>query len=362
MSNSFGEIFKLTSFGESHGKAVGGIIDGFPSNIVIDEKFFQHELDKRKPGFSKITSQRKETDKVEILSGVFDNKSLGTPIGFIIPNHNQLSSDYEEIKNIYRPGHADYTYDKKYGHRDYRGGGRASARETASRVVGGAFAKIILKKYNIEINAFTSQIGKSSLVKKYDELDFKNTFFNVTRCPDNETNLLFEQEILNAKNKNDSIGGIISCVVKNCPVGLGEPVFNKFHAKLGSAILSINACKGFEIGSGFDAAKKIGSENNDEFYYDNNKINTYTNNAGGVLGGITNGQDIVFRASFKPTPSVSKEQKTINNQLNNVKIKINGRHDPCVVPRAVVIVEAMTAMAIADFLLLFNANKLMSSV
>ena len=359
MSNCFGKIFRLTTFGESHSRAIGGIIDGMPSNFVIDTNYIQSQLDKRKPGFSKISTPRQETDKIEILSGIFQDKTLGTPIGFIIPNINQKTSDYSNLKNVYRPGHADYTYDKKYRIRDYRGGGRASARETASRVVGGAFAKILLKKFNIKINAFTSQIGKITLEKKYNKLDLKNTYVNNTRCPDNKFHTLFEKEILNAKNNNDSVGGIITCVIKNCPIGLGEPVFNKFHAQLGNAILSINACKGFEIGSGFASASMLGSENNDNFFVENNKINTFTNNSGGVLGGITNSQDIVIKAAFKPTPSISKEQQTIDNLNNNILIKINGRHDPCVVPRAVIIVEAMAAMVVADFLLLRNSNTIL---
>ena len=355
--NTFGNLLKITTWGESHGPAIGVVIDGCPAGLKLTEKEIQKELDRRKPGQSKITTKRLEADKVEILSGVFKDKTTGTPISLMVRNTDKRSKDYEKIKNLYRPGHADYTYDAKYGFRDYRGGGRASARETASRVVGGAFAKIFLDKFDIKINAFTSQIGKILLNKKYDKLNFEKTFRNNTRCPDNETNQLFEQEILNAKQNNDSVGGIITCVIKNCPIGLGEPVFDKFHATLGSAILSINACKGFEIGSGFDAATKFGSENNDEFYSENNEIKTYTNNAGGVLGGITNGQDIIFKAAFKPTPSISKEQKTVDNQSNNIKINIAGRHDPCVVPRAVIIVEAMTAMVIANFLLLFSSKQ-----
>ncbi len=355
MSNSFGKILKITTFGESHGKAIGGIIDGFPPNININFNFIQNELDKRKPGNSNITSTRKETDKIQILSGIFKNKTLGTPIGFIIPNKNQKPQDYYNLKNVYRPGHADFTYHQKYEFTDYRGGGRASARETAARVAAGAFAKIFLNKFNIKINAYTSQIGDLKLKTHYKKLDLSKTYNYTTRCPDEQINNDFIRIIKNAKKNNDSIGGIITCIIKKPPIGLGEPVFNKLNAKLAQAILSINACKGFEIGKGFNSAKSFGSQNNDQIYSEKNNIKFLSNNAGGIAGGISTGQDIVFNAAFKPTPSILKKQKTIDFSNNNISLQIKGRHDPCIVPRAAVIVEAMTALTIADFILLKNA-------
>jgi len=355
VSNTFGKILKLTTFGESHAKAIGGIIDGFPPNIKIDYNFIQNELDKRKPGTSNLTSARKETDKIQILSGIFNKITLGSPIGFIIPNKNQKPENYNYLKNIYRPGHADFTYQQKYNIRDYRGGGRASARETATRVAAGAFAKIFLEKLNIKINAFVSQIGKLKLNKNYKKIDLSKTYNYSTRCPDKETNNEFIKIILNAKKSKDSVGGIITCVIKNLPVGLGEPIFNKLNAKLANAILSINACKGFEIGKGFNSAKDFGSQNNDQIFTKNNKTKFYSNNAGGIAGGISTGQNIFFNAAFKPTPSILKKQKTIDFSNNNISLQIKGRHDPCVVPRAAVIVEAMTALTIADFILLKNA-------
>jgi len=358
VSNTFGNILRLTTFGESHGKAIGGIIDGYPPNIIIDSEFIQSELNKRKPNNSEISTQRKENDKVEILSGIFENKSLGTPIGFIIPNYDIKSTDYKNLKNLYRPGHADFTYQKKYGIRDYRGGGRSSARETANWVVAGAFAKIMIKKYNIQVNAYTKQIGNLKFEKHYTEIDLDKTYSYSTRCPDNEQNKLFEQEILNAKKNQDSVGGIVSCIVKNTPVGIGEPVFDKMQAQLAKAVMSINACKGFEIGQGFNAASLNGSYFNDEIFKENNKILFKSNNSGGVLGGITTGQDIIINAAFKPTSSIEKEQQTIDNQGNNIKFKISGRHDPCVVPRAVIVVESVVAMVIADFILMNNEFSL----
>ena len=357
MSNTFGQIFRLTTFGESHGKAIGGIIDGIPAGISVDYDLIQDELEKRAPGKNIISSQRKEKDKVEFLSGIFEDKTLGTPIGFLVHNNDAISKDYNKIKDIFRPGHADFTYNEKYGIRDWRGGGRASARETVSRVVGGAFAKMILQKYNIKIFAYTSQIENIKLDKNFSQLQLHNIYASSVRCPDEKIAKLFENKIREIQKENDSIGGIISCVVKNMPIGLGEPVFDKFHANLGAAILSINACKAFEIGQGFGVAEMKGSENNDQMQIIDEKINFLSNNAGGVLGGITNGEDLFFRAAFKPTPTIEKTQQTITKNKQNIKFKANGRHDPCVVPRAVIIVEAMTAMTIADFILMNNQKK-----
>jgi len=357
MSNTFGKILTLTSFGESHGMAIGGVIDGFPANVEIDFNFITSEINKRKPGNSKITSTRKEQDKVIFLSGIFENKTLGSPIAFITHNNNVKTADYNHLKNIFRPGHADFTYQKKYNIRDYRGGGRASARETFSRVVAGAFAKILLKKYNISILAFTSQVGTEKYHDKYQNLNLNETYNYESRIPDEQFNQKFINIIEFHKKTGNSVGGIVTCVIKNAPIGLGEPVFDKFHAKLAQAIMSINACKGFEIGQGFNSATLSGTENNDELLFDD-KTNFSSNNSGGVLGGITTGQDIYFNAAFKPTPTISKPQKTINNNNKEVILQATGRHDPCVVPRAVIIVEAMTALTIADFILQKNSHKL----
>ncbi len=359
VANSFGKIFKITSFGESHGRAVGGIIEGFPAGVQIDFDFIQSELNKRKPGQSRYTTARKEQDNVNFLSGIFQSKTLGTPIAFIVENRDKRSQDYNNLADIFRPGHADYTYFKKYGYRDWRGGGRQSARETISRVVAGAFAKIILQKLNISVNAFVSQIGNEKLTKHYSELDLSQTYKSPVRCPDEKTSLLFENEIQKAMKNKDSVGGIVSCVVKNMPAGMGEPVFDKFHSVLGAAVLSINACKAFEIGKGFDVAQMYGSENNDQMLIENNKLKFLTNNSGGVIGGITTGQDIFFRAAFKPTPTIFKEQKTINKNNENIIFSAKGRHDPCVVPRATIIVEAMTAITILDFLMQHKAVNIL---
>ena len=345
--NSFGKLFKLTTFGESHGAAIGGIIDGCPSGIKLNFDAIQQELDRRKPGQSKIVTQRKEPDTVEFYSGIFEGVTTGTPIGFVIHNTNQKSKDYSHIKDVYRPSHADYTYDKKYGVRDYRGGGRSSARETASRVVAGAIAKQMLA--SIKINAFTSSVGDIFIDKPYQDLDFSKTESNVIRCPDEAAAEKMIAKIEAIKKQGDTIGGTITCVIQNVPVGLGEPVFDKLHAELGKAMLSINAVKGFEYGSGFCGAQMKGSEHNDLF---NVNGTTKTNLSGGIQGGISNGMDIYFRVAFKPVATVIQKQDALNSSGDIVEMQGKGRHDPCVVPRAVPIVEAMAALVIADFTLL----------
>ena len=345
--NSFGNLFKITTFGESHGTAIGGIIDGCPPGIELDFKAIQHEMNRRKPGQSKIVTQRKEPDEVKFLSGIFEGKTTGTPIGFLIENANQKSKDYSHIKNAYRPSHADFVYDKKYGFRDYRGGGRSSARETASRVVAGAIAKQMLK--NIKINAFTSSVGDIFLEKPYQSLDFSKTEDNIVRCPDAEYADKMIEKIKQIRKEGDTIGGTITCVLQNVPIGLGEPVFDKLHAELGKAMLSINAVKGFEYGSGFCGAKMKGSEHNDQFNIDGS---TKTNLSGGIQGGISNGMDIYFRVAFKPVATIMQDQITIDKDGNEVEMQGKGRHDPCVVPRAVPIVEAMAALVLADYYLI----------
>ncbi|MDG4715757.1 chorismate synthase [Winogradskyella sp. YYF002] len=345
--NSFGKLFKLTTFGESHGEAIGGIIDGCPSGLKLDFDAIQNELDRRKPGQSKIVTQRKEPDTVEFLSGVFEGVTTGTPIGFVIKNTNQKSKDYSHIKDVYRPSHADYTYDKKYGVRDYRGGGRSSARETASRVVAGAIAKQMLS--SIKINAFTSSVGDIFIDKPYQDLDFSKIESNIIRCPDEASAERMIARVQEVKKEGDTIGGTITCVLQNVPVGLGEPVFDKLHAELGKAMLSINAVKGFEYGSGFCGAKMIGSEHNDKFNEDGT---TQSNLSGGIQGGISNGMDIYFRVAFKPVATTLQKQETINSKGETVEMQGKGRHDPCVVPRAVPIVEAMAALVLADYTLL----------
>ncbi|WP_299247613.1 chorismate synthase [uncultured Lacinutrix sp.] len=345
--NSFGKLFNLTTFGESHGVAIGGVIDGCPPNITLDFDAIQNEMNRRKPGQSSIVTQRKEPDEVKFLSGIFEGKTTGTPIGFVIENANQKSNDYSHIKDSYRPSHADYVYDKKYGHRDYRGGGRSSARETASRVVAGAIAKQVLK--DIKINAFTSSVGDIFIDKPYQDLDFSKIESNIIRCPDEATAEKMIARVKEIRKEGDTIGGTITCVIKNVPVGLGEPVFDKLHADLGKAMLSINAVKGFEYGSGFCGAKMKGSEHNDPF---NNDGTTKTNLSGGIQGGISNGMDIYFRVAFKPVATLIQKYETIDKHGNTVEMQGKGRHDPCVVPRAVPIVEAMAAMVLADFYLL----------
>lgn len=351
--NTFGNIFRVSTFGESHGKAIGGVIDGCPSEIELDLEAIQHDLNRRKPGQSAIVTQRKEPDEVEFYSGIFEGKTTGTPIGFAIHNTNQKSQDYGHIKDSYRPSHADYVYDKKYGFRDYRGGGRSSARETASRVVAGAIAKQFLK--GVEIQAFVSQVGNMSLNKNYTELDLSLTETNDVRCPDPEMAAKMEEYIKSIKKEGDTIGGIITCVAKNVPIGLGEPVFDKLHAELGKAMLSINAVKGFEYGSGFEGVKMKGSQHNDQF---NNDGSTKSNYSGGIQGGISNGMDIYFNVAFKPVATVIQGYETIDKEGNTIKTQGKGRHDPCVVPRAVPIVEAMTALVLADYALLNRTIKL----
>jgi len=345
--NSFGNIFKLTTFGESHGPAIGGIIDGCPAGLLLDFKAIQKELNRRKPGQSEIVTQRNEDDIVEFLSGIFENKTTGTPIGFIIKNTNQKPKDYSHIKDVYRPSHADYTYEKKYGIRDYRGGGRSSARETACRVVAGAIAKQLLS--DISINAFTSSVGEIFIDKPYQDLDFKKIESNDVRCPDEMTAEKMISRINEIKKQGDTIGGTVTCVMQNVPVGLGEPVFDKLHAELGKAMLSINAVKGFEFGSGFCGARMKGSEHNDLFNEDGS---TKTNLSGGIQGGISNGMDIYFRIAFKPVATIIQKQNTLDKKGNIVEMQGKGRHDPCVVPRAIPIVEAMAALVLADYYLL----------
>ena len=347
--NTFGKIFRLTTFGESHGEAVGGVIDGCPPGIKLDLDAIQYELNRRKPGQSAIVTQRKEDDKVHFLSGVFEGKTTGAPIGFIVYNNNQKSGDYEHIKNVYRPSHADYVYEKKYGIRDYRGGGRSSARETVSRVVGGAVARQIMP--DIKINAFVSSVGEIFIDKPYQDLDFSLTESNNVRCPDAETAKRMEEYIKEIRKQGDTVGGTVTCVLQSVPAGLGEPVFDKLHAELGKAMLSINAVKGFEYGSGFCGAKMKGSEHNDSFNPDGT---TKTNLSGGIQGGISNGMDIYFRVAFKPVATLMQEQQTIDNEGNIVKMQGKGRHDPCVVPRAVPIVEAMAALVLFDFFCINN--------
>ncbi len=353
MSNSIGKLFTLTTFGESHGIAIGGIIDGCPAGLKLDMNAIQAELDRRKPGQSKIVTQRKEPDQVEFLSGIFEGQTTGTSIGFVIKNTNQKSKDYSDIKKTFRPSHADYTYTKKYGIRDYRGGGRSSARETANWIVAGAIAKQLLK--NIKINAFTSTVGSITLDKNYQELDFSKTESNMVRCPDTASAEVMIKHIEEIKKQGDTIGGTITCVAQNVPLGFGEPIFDKLHARLGQAMLTLNAVKGFEYGSGFEGTKLKGSEHNDAFNTDGS---TKTNLSGGIQGGISNGMDIYFKVAFKPVATLLQKYDTIDTEGNSLEVQGKGRHDPCVVPRAVPIVEALTAMVLADFYLLNHITKL----
>ena len=350
--NTFGKLFKLTTFGESHGEALGGIIDGCPAGIALDFDTIQTEMQRRKPGQSSIVTQRKEADEVQFLSGIFEGKTTGTPIGFIISNTNQKSDDYSHIKDSYRPSHADYVYEKKYGIRDYRGGGRSSARETASRVAAGAIAKQIIPE--IKINAFVSSVGELFVDKPYQDLDFSLTETNAVRCPDLATAKKMENYIKEIKKQGDTVGGTITCVIQNVPIGLGEPVFDKLHAELGKAMLSINAVKGFEFGSGFCGARMKGSEHNDLYNADGT---TKSNLSGGIQGGSSNGMDIYFRVAFKPVATLIQKQEILTTTGAIIEQQGKGRHDPCVVPRAVPIVEAMAALVIADYFLFAKLNK-----
>ena len=358
MLNTFGKIFTLTTFGESHGEAIGGVVDGMPAGIIIDMDFIQSELNRRRPGQSSITTSRNEPDKVEFLSGVFEGKSTGCPIGFIVRNTNQHSNDYENMRSLFRPSHADYTYTNKYGERDHRGGGRSSARINISRCVAGALAKLVLKQLNISITAYTSQVGNIALEHNYLHYDLSQTENNAVRCPDPIKAVEMEHLISEVKSLGDTIGGVITCVIKGCPVGLGEPEFGKLHAYLGAAMLSINAAKGFEYGEGFSCVTARGSEQNDVFINKNGNIATATNHSGGIQGGISNGEDIYFRVAFKPVATILMQQDTVDKYGTPTTLNAKGRHDPCVLPRAVPIVEAMAAMTILDCYLLYKASKL----
>lgn len=366
MSNTIGRIFRLTTFGESHGAAIGGVVDGMPAGIDIDLDFIQSELDRRRPGQSRLTTSRQEADRVELLSGVFEGKSTGCPIGFIVRNQNQHSQDYENMRCLFRPSHADYTYYNKYGTRDHRGGGRSSARITISRCVAGALAKLALRQLGISIEAYTSQVGPIALDRDYHRYDLSLTEQSDVRCPDPEKAREMEELIMQVKAEGDTIGGVITCVVKGCPVGLGEPEFGKLHAELGAAMLSINAVKGFEYGEGFAGVTARGSEQNDVFLSNHishlssltSHLSTATNHSGGIQGGISNGQDIYFRVAFKPVATLLREQDTVDLEGNPTKLTARGRHDPCVLPRAVPIVEAMAGMVILDHYLLNKASKI----
>ncbi|MBC8321441.1 MAG: chorismate synthase [Bacteroidetes bacterium] len=350
--NIIGKIITLSTFGESHGIAIGGVLDGLPAGLKIDYNLVQQDINRRRPGQSSLVSGRNELDNIEFLSGIFDGYTLGTPIAFIVRNKDFKSEDYNQLKNVYRPSHADYTYEKKYGLRDHRGGGRSSARETVARVIGGSLAKQFLGKLNISIAAYVNRIGSISVDRNYNELDLKNTETSEVRCPDKEGSEQMIAAIKNASNQGDTLGGEITCIIKNTPIGLGEPVFNKLNADLARAIMSINAVKGFEIGSGFNASRMKGSEHNDLFVVDDGKVHTKTNFSGGIQGGLSNGEDIYFKVAFKPVATLMKDQQTIDSKGSPITIEGKGRHDVTVVPRAVPIVEAMAALVIADHLLL----------
>ena len=357
--NTIGTLFRLTSFGESHGAAIGGVIDGMPAGIEVDVAFIQSELARRKPGQSNLTTARKEADEVELLSGIFEGRTTGTPIGFLVRNTNQHSQDYEEMRSVYRPSHADFTYEQKYGIRDHRGGGRSSARETISRVVAGAFAKLALRQLGITVQAYTQQVGNIVLPGSYLDYDLDKTEQNPVRCPDEKVAEQMSRLILQVKSEGDTIGGVIACVVRGCPVGLGEPVFGKLQAQLGAAMLSINAVKGFEYGLGFAGASGRGSEQNDVFVPDEKGgITTRTNNSGGIQGGISNGQDIYFRVAFKPVATLLREQETVDRDGSPTRLTARGRHDACVLPRAVPVVEAMAAITILDAYLLNKSTRI----
>ncbi len=357
MGNSYGTIFKISTFGESHGPAIGVIIDGCPAGLEIDEEFIQSELTRRKPGQSKITTQRKEDDVCKILSGVFEGKSTGAPIAIVIDNQDQRSKDYSHLENTFRPSHADFTYQEKYGIRDHRGGGRSSARETAARVAAGAVAKMLLRQNDVTISAYVSQVGDIKS-PHYTQLDLTKTENTIVRCPDPTTAEKMIAQIDKVRLDRDTIGGIVTCVIKNSPTGLGEPVFDKLHAELGKAMLSINAVKGFEYGSGFAGIQFRGSQHNDEFINEGGRIRTKTNYSGGIQGGISNGEDIYFNVAFKPVATIMQDQASVDKDGNEVIVSGKGRHDPCVVPRAVPIVEAMAALVMADFILRDKVSKI----
>lgn len=357
MSNSFGKLFRITTFGESHGPSIGVVIDGCPAGLQIDETFIQNELSRRKPGQSKITTQRKEDDTFRILSGVFEGRSTGTPITIVIDNQDQRSKDYSHIENSFRPSHADYTYEAKYGIRDHRGGGRSSARETAARVASGAVAKLFLKHVGVNISAYVSQVG-SVVAPPYASLDLTTTENNIVRCPHEETANKMIALIDEVRLARDTVGGVVTCVITGTPVGIGEPVFDKLHAELGKAMLSINAVKGFEYGSGFGGVALRGSQHNDEFYREGDRVRTKTNHSGGIQGGISNGEDIYFNVAFKPVATIMQDQQSVDKFGNDVTVSGKGRHDPCVVPRAVPIVESMAALVLADFILRARTSKI----
>ncbi|MBR1712381.1 MAG: chorismate synthase [Alloprevotella sp.] len=357
--NTFGNIFRLTSFGESHGPAVGGVLDGFPAGVEVDTDFLQTELDRRRPGQNALTTSRREADRLEILSGVFEGKTTGTPIAFLVRNTDQHSGDYDELRSLFRPSHADFTYQQKYGLRDHRGGGRSSARETVCRVVGGAFAKLALREMGISVEAYTSQVGGVVLESDYTRYDLTQTECSAVRCPDPAKSAEMEALIARVQRDGDTVGGVVTCVVRGCPPGLGEPVFGKLHAALGSAMLGINAAKGFEYGDGFRAAYGRGSEQNDPFCVDGaGHVRTVTNHSGGIQGGISNGADIYFRVAFKPVATLLREQQTVDTCGRPAVVCARGRHDPCVVPRAVPVVEAMAAMTLLDYALLARTARL----
>ena len=355
--NTFGTLLRLTTFGESHGEAIGGVLDGYPSGVLIDKEYIHTQMMRRRPGQSAITTSRNEADEVEFLSGIFEGRSTGTPIAFIIRNNNNHSADYENLRNVYRPSHADYVYTAKYGVRDHRGGGRSSARETAVRVCAGALAQLVLKEHGIEICAYTSRVGDIELPGSYEEHDLSAVDSNVVRCPNAQVAARMEQLILDVKREGDTVGGVVTCVVKGVPVGLGEPLYDKLSARLAQAMLSINAAKGFEYGNGFAGACGRGSQQNDIFCVKDGHVGTTTNNSGGIQGGISNGMDIYFRVAFKPVATLLMQQPTISVSGEETTVLARGRHDPCVVPRAVPVVEAMSALTILDFLLISKARN-----
>ena len=355
--NTFGKLLRLTTFGESNGEAIGGVLDGYPAGVLIDEEYIRLQMKRRRPGQSAVTTARNEADEVRFVSGIFEGRSTGTPIAFMIYNTNSHSADYENLRNVYRPSHADYVYDKKYGIRDHRGGGRSSARETAVRVCAGALARLLLRQYGIEVCAYTSQVGEIQLSGSYKDYNLENIETNVVRCPDTEVATRMEELILDVKRQGDTVGGVVTCVVSGVPVGVGEPLYDKLSARLAQAMLSINAAKGFEYGNGFAGACGRGSQQNDILCIRDGGVTTLTNNSGGIQGGISNGNDIYFRVAFKPVATILKEQPTINSNHEESVIAARGRHDPCVVPRAVPVVEAMAALTVLDLLLVSKASK-----